>query len=110
MDGKRDARIENANYGKVLYFIDKVLSETDRFCPCQQCRLDAAALALNTLPPHYSVKPDVPGRAEELGSPWILIEMAVRESLERVALFPHHKPEELNYPESSEEDSMSLET
>ncbi|MGC2422960.1 MAG: late competence development ComFB family protein [Nitrospirota bacterium] len=110
MDGKSDARIENANYDKVHYFVEKVLSETERFCPCRQCRLDAAALALNTLPPHYFVKSGGPSRAEELGSPWILIEMAVRESLERVALFPHHKPEELNYPESSEEDSMSLET
>ncbi len=103
MSGMSAARIENANYDKVLYFIDKVLSETERFCTCQQCRLDAAALALNTLPPHYYVKMDGPGRAEELGSPWILIEMAVRESMARVNVFPHHKPEAPKYSESSEE-------
>ena len=108
MTGMSAARIENANYDKVLYFIDKVLSETERFCPCHQCRLDVAALALNTLPPHYFVKSDGPGRAEELGSPWILIEMAVRESMARVSLFPHHKPEAPKYSEGSE-DSISLE-
>jgi competence protein ComFB len=108
MNGQSAARIENANYDKVLYFIDKVLSESEKFCPCHQCRLDAAALALNTLPPHYFVKSDGPGRAEELGSPWILIEMAVRESMARVCVFPHHKPEEPKYSESSD-DSISLE-
>ena len=107
MNGMNAARIENANYDKVLYFIDKVLSESDRYCTCQQCRLDAAALALNTLPPHYFVKMDGPGRAEELGSPWILIEMAVRESMARISVFPHHKPDEPKYPDSPE-DSIAL--
>lgn len=108
MDSKNDYKIENANYYKVLYFIEKVLSETDKYCDCQQCRLDVAALALNTLPPHYFVKPEA-GGTEELGSPWILIEMAVRESMEKVGLFPHHRPEGPIYPKSSEEDSMELE-
>ena len=82
-------RVENANYDKVLFFIDKVLSEDSRFCRCSRCRMDVTALALNTLPPHYCVtsggNPD-----KEQGSPWILIEMAVRHSLEKVLAFPHH--------------------
>ena len=89
MNGDTANRIENANYGKVIFFIDKVLSEDSRFCRCKRCRMDAAALALNTLPPHYYFV-DRNTENKELGSPWILIEMAVRHSMERVLVFPHH--------------------
>jgi competence protein ComFB len=81
----------NANYDKVLYYIDKMLSENDRFCRCMRCRQDAAALALNTLPPHYFVNGDLK-ESTDLGSPWILIEVAAREALEQVHKSPHHKP------------------
>ncbi|MBI5191264.1 MAG: late competence development ComFB family protein [Nitrospirae bacterium] len=83
-------RIRNANYDKVLYYVDKMLSESDRYCRCHRCRLDASALALNTLPPHYYVDS---GREDDksLGSSWILIEIAVREALERVNSAPHHE-------------------
>ncbi|HEX9860250.1 MAG TPA: late competence development ComFB family protein [Nitrospirota bacterium] len=83
-------KIENANYGKVSYYIDKMLAETDRYCGCARCRMDAVALALNTLPPHYYVDPGN-GVDNDLGSPWILIEMASRESLEKVRKNPKHK-------------------
>jgi len=83
-------KIENANYEKVTYYIDKMLAESDSFCRCVRCRVDAAALALNTLPPHYYV---IPSHANEndLGSPWILIEMAAREALARIRQYPNHK-------------------
>ena|GEM_PF-2023839 len=82
-------KVTNANIDKVFYFIDKFLSESDCFCPCHRCRIDAAALALNTLPPHYFVDPNH-SKSSDLGSPWILIEMAVREAMERVLKYPHH--------------------
>ncbi len=101
MNGDTADRIENANYGKVLFFIDKVLSEDGRFCRCERCRLDAAALALNTLPPHYYFV-NQNNKDKELGSPWILIEMAVRHSMERVLLFPHHDGELVRLEDSED--------
>lgn len=83
-------KIQNANYDKVWYYIDKMLAETDLPCGCMRCRLDAVALALNTLPPHYFV--DLGDDSEkELGSPWILIEMAAREAMEKVRKNPNHR-------------------
>jgi len=82
-------RVENANCEKVLYYIDKMLSENDAYCRCNRCRMDAASVALNTLPPHYYVTPSHMND-KDMGSPWILIELAVREAMERVLLFPNH--------------------
>ena len=83
------AKVENANFQKVQYYIEKVLSESQDYCACHRCRLDVLALALNTLPPHYYVSPThAPDR--DMGSPWILIEMAVKEAFRRVGLTPHH--------------------
>jgi len=83
-------RIENANYEKVMYYIDKMMSESDIYCRCIRCRMDAAALALNTLPPHYYVVP-THMQGGEIGSPWILIEMAAREAMERIHKHPNHR-------------------
>jgi competence protein ComFB len=87
-------KVENANYVKVTYFIDKIQSENPGYCKCHRCRLDVAALALNTLPPHYFINPSH-SRSQDLGSPWILIEMAVLEAMEKVSKFPHHMPKTL---------------
>jgi competence protein ComFB len=87
-------KVENANYYKVFYFIDKILSENPGYCKCHRCRMDAAALALNTLPPHYFINPSH-SKAQDLGSPWVLIEMAVLESMDRVNKYPHHTPKTL---------------
>ena len=83
-------RIENANYEKVAYYIDKMMSESDVYCRCIRCRMDVAALALNTLPPHYYVVP-THMHDTDFGSPWILIEMACREAMERIHKFPNHR-------------------
>lgn len=82
--------VENANFEKVGYFVEKMLSETEQYCGCLRCRLDATAIALNTLPPHYYVDAGHMNKSD-IGSPWILIEMAVREALEQVRRNPHHK-------------------
>src|SRR5512141_427374 len=84
-------RVENANHDKVMFYIDKTLSETSRYCTCHRCRLDAAAMALNTLPPHYYVSAPN-NNPRELGSPWILIEVAVREAMDAVRVSPRHAP------------------
>jgi hypothetical protein len=93
MDAVSGLRLENANYEKVLYYIDKMLSESDAYCRCGRCRMDVAALALNTLPPHYFVAPSHV-KQPEVGSPWILIEMAVREAMVSIRSFPNHKHDE----------------
>lgn len=91
-------RVENANHDKVMFYIDKTLSETSRYCPCHRCRLDAAAMALNTLPPHYYVSAPN-NNPRDLGSPWILIEVAVREAMDSVRLSPRHAPLSLLNPD-----------
>jgi len=98
MPNDTTGRVENANHDKVMFYIDKTLSETSRYCPCQRCRLDAAAMALNTLPPHYYVSAPN-SNARELGSPWILIEVAVREAMDAVRISPRHAPLNLLDPD-----------
>jgi len=48
---------------------------------------DTAALALNFLSPHYYVDAD---QNRALGSPWIMVENAVAEAIERVMENPRH--------------------
>jgi len=88
--------VHNANYDKVLYYLDKMLSESDKYCRCNRCRMDVIALALNTLPPHYFVDP-THAHGLDLGSPWVLIEMAVREAVERVLSHPNHSKDKEDY-------------
>ncbi len=95
-----NSAVVNANYDKVLYYIDKMLAESDRYCRCARCRRDALAMALNTLPPHYFVDAGLK-EPDKLGSPWILIEVAAREALERIRTFPHH-----NHGDAKDKDDM----
>jgi hypothetical protein len=48
---------------------------------------DIAAIALNYLPPHYTVNPNY---GKENGSPWIMVETAVTEAIDRVMENPNH--------------------
>jgi len=91
--GGKTLQIQNANYEKVLYCIDKLLSEDGSYCRCHRCRMDVAALALNTLPPHYYVEA-AHMRKVEVGSSWLLVEVAVREAAEAVRMHPNHRPPE----------------
>jgi competence protein ComFB len=85
--------VENANLDRVAYYIDKILAEEGKYCRCNRCRMDVTALALNTLPPHYFVNPGH-SQFQDLGSPWILIEVAVHEAMEKVLRSPHHEAAE----------------
>lgn len=39
----------------VLDILDDTLKRMPDFCPCEQCRMDVAALILNDVKPHYVV-------------------------------------------------------
>ncbi len=81
-------RVINANYERVLAVMDKVLQERYReYCACPRCVSDIAAIALNYLPPHYIVE-NVDNN--ECGSPWVMVETAVIEAIDRVIENPNH--------------------
>jgi competence protein ComFB len=90
-------KVQNANSEKVNFYLDKMLSEVPGYCGCSRCRMDSAALALNTLPPHYYVNPEQV-KAQDLGSPWLLIDVAVREAMDKVRKFPHHAIKDRDLP------------
>lgn len=83
--------VRNANYEKVLAVMEIYLSERyANICNCPRCRNDIAALALNYLPPHYYVESE---NHKDLGSPWVMVETAVAEAIDRVVEYPNHPKE-----------------
>lgn len=84
--------VRNANYERVIAVMDKYLREKYKnVCNCPRCISDIAALALNYLPPHYYVELDA---SREIGSPWVMVETAVVEAIDRVVEKPNHPPQE----------------
>ena len=68
--------------------MDKLLKERYKnSCSCPRCLNDIAAIALNYLPPHYIVEYD---GSKEFGSPWVMVESAVTEAIDRVMENPNH--------------------
>jgi hypothetical protein len=60
-----------------------------------------AAIALNYLPPHYYVDMQ---EKREIGSPWVMVETAVVEAIDRVSEKPNHPrlaDRDPNTPDSS---------
>ena len=83
-----DCNVRNANYERVVSVMDKFLKERYRnVCSCPRCVSDIAAIALNYLPPHYYVDKD---DSREVGSPWVMVETAVIEAIDRVTENPNH--------------------
>jgi hypothetical protein len=83
-----DCSVRNANYERVVTVVDKILKERyGDICTCQRCFSDMAAIALNYLPPHYYV--DL-SEKKDIGSPWVMVETAVIEAIDRVAENPNH--------------------
>ncbi len=83
-----DCDVRNANYERVMAVMEKLLRESDgAICSCPQCVNDIAAIALNYLPPHYYTAAD---NDKESGSPWMMVETAVREAIARVLEHPAH--------------------
>jgi competence protein ComFB len=84
----RTCNVINANYERVLIVMDRFLTDKSRvICSCPRCTSDIAAIALNYLPPHYIVKGN---KGKDCGSPWIMIETAVTEAIDRVIEKPNH--------------------
>lgn len=84
--------VRNANYERVVSVMDRYLKEKYKnVCKCPRCISDIAALALNYLPPHYYVEFE---SEREIGSPWVMIETAVVEAIDRVIENPNHPPHE----------------
>jgi competence protein ComFB len=82
-----DCNVRNANYERVLAVMDKILERYKNLCTCKRCINDIAALALNYLPPHYYADEE---ENREIGSPWVMVETAVVEAIDRVMENPNH--------------------
>lgn len=84
-----DLNVTNANYERVIAVMDKFLVERHKdLCACPRCLSDIAAIALNYLPPHYIVETEA---GNEHGSPWVMVETAVNEAIDRVMEHPNHR-------------------
>jgi competence protein ComFB len=83
-----ELRVQNANRERVMAVIDRFLKERDgAICCCPRCINDIAAIALNYLPPHYFVDTN---DNRDNGSPWIMVETAVVDAIDRVTVNPNH--------------------
>jgi len=92
--------VQNANYQRVMAIMEKFLKERyPSTCNCPRCISDITAIALNLLPPHYYVDSTVEG---EPGSPWVMIETAVVEAIDRVSEHPNHPRQQVNRVESTD--------
>jgi len=82
------ASVVNANHERVMAVVDKFLADRyQNICTCPRCMCDIVAIALNYLPPHYIVETDT---GNEFASPWVMVETAVAEAIDRVMENPNH--------------------
>jgi competence protein ComFB len=89
LDASSRCMTRNANYDRVMNVVGAFLSgRYSHSCGCFRCVSDIAAIALNVLPPHYYVEAENSGIA---GSPWVMVENAVVEAIERVMENPRHE-------------------
>ncbi len=94
-----NCNVRNANYERVVAVMDKFLKERYKnVCSCPRCVNDIAAIALNFLPPHYYVDHD---SNTEIGSPWVMVETAVVEAIDRVVESPNHS-EKMDKPRTAD--------
>jgi len=83
-----DYSVTNANYERVVAVMNKFMKERySNVCSCPRCVNDITAIALNYLPPHYYVNRE---EKRELGPPWVMVETAVVEAIDRVTEYPNH--------------------
>jgi competence protein ComFB len=83
-----NASVVNANHDRVTAVVDKFLIDRYRnVCTCPRCMSDIVAIALNYLPPHYIVER---GAEKQYGSPWVMVETAVADAIDRVMENPNH--------------------
>jgi competence protein ComFB len=84
--------------------MDKFLKERyQHICSCPRCVNDIAAIALNYLPPHYYVDAK---EEKEIGSPWVMVETAVIEAIDRVFEKPNHPHQPMPHAHSSDSPAL----
>lgn len=94
-----ECNVRNANFERVVAVMDKLLKEQYKnACCCPRCVNDIAAIALNYLPPHYYVERE---ESWEVGSPWVMVETAVVEAIDRVIENPKHDQLPHSHPPDS---------
>lgn len=54
-EGMKTLKLKNFMEDVVIQILDEILTEKKDFCNCERCRLDIMAIALNHLPPKYTV-------------------------------------------------------
>jgi len=89
--------LENLQEDEVLRVIREIVESGEEFggvpvCTCHECLIDIAAIALNTLPPHYVADkyykfPDSPTKEKQRNEQ---VTQAVRMAIKRVVDHPHH--------------------
>lgn len=81
--------LHNANEELVWKALERTLIDNPTFCRCRDCILDAAALALNSLPSRYQVFA-FHNNDPQTGEPGADVVSAVTSALEQVRRRPHH--------------------
>lgn len=81
--------LKNRNEEKVWTAIEEHLGRNSSLCRCRDCILDAAAIALNSLPPRYQVY-SFHENVQEDTKHQAAVERAVIEAFEQVTKRPHH--------------------
>lgn len=82
----------NENQREVFEEVTRFQQDKRLPCSCRECLLDITAVALNYLPPHYtvSVYTDLYRDSQQLAGRQIEIEAAVLYACEKVKHRPHH--------------------
>ncbi|NTW65751.1 MAG: late competence development ComFB family protein [Nitrospirae bacterium] len=89
MKGPVDIRVPvNNEQSQLLLCIRHVSSIYQASTKNNRAKCDIAAIAFNYLPPHYIVKTDV---GKEYDSPWVMVETAVTEAIDRIMERPNHR-------------------
>lgn len=80
---------------EVLHIINEIIEkDSSLFCVCEKCKLDIAAIALNSLPPQYTVTESgyLYAKAENLTSQFnVSVLTAISKAIEIVSSNPKHK-------------------
>lgn len=84
--------ITNENEVEVLKLVDQYQLQGKLPCECRDCLLDVTAIALNTLPSHYTVAihKDLYITPEQQAAHRQAVEQAVLAACEKVKARPHH--------------------
>jgi competence protein ComFB len=97
IEGKEEEKpleLHNLMEELVRQRMDEVIAvDSSSFCPCMQCRLDAMAIALNSLPPRYVVteRGEIYSKAEALEiQRFVDVVAAVTKALRMVREKPRH--------------------